>query len=126
MQLIMGAGKTTVVAPLLALMLASSSTLFVRSAPGDARSVVLSSLRWRRHPHSHRDADSVVPPSLLAFAQAIFRERFSTLIQKPVFTFVFDRSTGAPLILREKNAQRDDDVFALCLLQSPINVWSIN
>jgi hypothetical protein len=40
-QLIMGAGKTTVVAPLLALMLASSSILFL----------------------------SVVPPSLLAFAQ---------------------------------------------------------
>ena len=63
-QLIMGAGKTTVIAPLLALMLASSDTSIVQ----------------------------VVPAQLVEMTRAVMRNRFSALVQKPVYTFVFDRA----------------------------------
>ena len=59
----MGGGKTTVVAPLLALLLA------------DGRSLVV----------------QVVPAALLEFSRATMRERFSAVITKPVYTFSFDR-----------------------------------
>lgn len=71
-QMIMGAGKTTVVGPLLAMLLANSSTLIFE----------------------------VVPPALLDFSAGILRERFSAGIRKPVFTFSFDRySTVTPMLL---------------------------
>lgn len=62
-QMIMGAGKTTVVGPLLAVLLASSETLMI----------------------------NVVPPALLDFSAGVLRERFVSAIRKPVFTFQFDR-----------------------------------
>ena len=64
-QLIMGQGKTTVIAPLLAIMLADGT-----------RSVV-----------------NVVPPHLLPSARAILRERLGTLFQRPVYGMRFDRYT---------------------------------
>jgi len=64
-QMIMGAGKTTVVGPLLALLLA------------DGKSLVM----------------QVVPKALLDFSRAVLRERFSSLIRKPVYTFALDRLT---------------------------------
>lgn len=71
-QMIMGAGKTTVVGPLLAMLLANKSTLIFE----------------------------VVPPALLDFSAGILRERFSAGIRKPVFTFSFDRySTVTPMLL---------------------------
>ena len=62
-QMIMGAGKTTVVGPMLAMLLANSATLMV----------------------------NVVPAALLDFSAGVLRERFSAAIRKPVFTFTFDR-----------------------------------
>ncbi|CAM9179352.1 unnamed protein product, partial [Ectocarpus fasciculatus] len=62
-QMIMGAGKTTVVGPLLAMLLASSTTLMTE----------------------------VVPNALLDFSTGVLRERFSTVVRKPVFTFTFER-----------------------------------
>ena len=62
-QMIMGAGKTTVVGPLLAMLLANSTTMMIE----------------------------VVPPALLDFSAGILRERFSAGIRKPIFTFTFDR-----------------------------------
>jgi hypothetical protein len=62
-QMIMGAGKTTVVGPLLALILASNKSLVVE----------------------------VVPPALLEFSASVLRERFSLFIPKTIFTFTFDR-----------------------------------
>lgn len=62
-QMIMGAGKTTVVGPLLAMLLADSNTLMVE----------------------------VVPNPLLDFSAGVLRERFSSVIRKPVFTFTYDR-----------------------------------
>jgi hypothetical protein len=61
--MIMGAGKTTVVGPLLAMLLSSETTLVME----------------------------VVPHALLDFSRSVLRERFSAIIQRPVFTFHFDR-----------------------------------
>ena len=61
----MGAGKTTVVAPLLALMLA------------DGKSLCL----------------SVVPKALLEFSRKLMRETFATIMAKRIYTLQFDRST---------------------------------
>ena len=64
-QMIMGAGKTTVVAPLLTLILANGTSLVTQ----------------------------VVPPALLEFSRSIMRSRFSAILRKPVYTFHFDRFT---------------------------------
>ena len=64
-QMIMGAGKTTVVAPLLALMLA------------DGDSLVL----------------SVVPKALLEMSRKQMRETFATIMTKRIYTLNFDRGT---------------------------------
>jgi len=64
-QMIMGAGKTTVVGPLLALMLADSKNLVIQ----------------------------VVPPALLDFTRSILRGTFSCVIQKQIFCFTCDRAT---------------------------------
>ncbi|KAJ1425171.1 hypothetical protein B484DRAFT_93375, partial [Ochromonadaceae sp. CCMP2298] len=62
-QMIMGAGKTTVVGPLVAMLVANATTMVME----------------------------VVPPALLDFSAGVLRERFSAGIRKPVFTFSFDR-----------------------------------
>ena len=62
-QMIMGAGKTTVIAPLLALMLADGQSLVT----------------------------NVVPSSLLEQTLGIMRGAFSALIQKRCYTLQFDR-----------------------------------
>ncbi|GAB5371987.1 hypothetical protein AAMO2058_001626900 [Amorphochlora amoebiformis] len=64
-QLIMGAGKTTVVCPILSLMLGDGDSLVVQ----------------------------VVPQALLPFSIEIMRATFSSVVQKRVYTFIFDRST---------------------------------
>src|SRR4051794_91559 len=61
--MIMGAGKTTVVAPLLAMMLADGKRLVAQ----------------------------VVPQSLLEFSRSVTRERFSAVVKKSVMSFSFDR-----------------------------------
>ena len=62
-QMIMGAGKTTVVGPLLALLLADGKSLVVQC----------------------------VPNALLEMSRSVMRERFSTIFNKAVLTFHFDR-----------------------------------
>ena len=56
-------GKTTVVGPLIAMFLADCKTSIFE----------------------------VVPAALLDFSAGVLRERFSSAVRKPVFTFVFDR-----------------------------------
>jgi hypothetical protein len=73
-QMLMGAGKTTVVGPLLALLLGDRETLVVQ----------------------------VVPPALLNFSRAVMRERFSSIIQKPVYTFQFARGSAVTPMLFQK------------------------
>lgn len=66
-QMIMGAGKTTVIGPLLALMLADGESLVMQ----------------------------VVPQALLAQTIAVMRARFSSVISKRLFTLNFDRASEA-------------------------------
>ena len=73
-QMIMGAGKTTVVAPLLTLML------------GDGKSLVM----------------EVVPPALLEFSRSVMRSTFSSIMYKRVFTFSFDRSSEPSQAMLDK------------------------
>ena len=65
-QMIMGSGKTTVVAPLLSLLLGDGETLVV----------------------------SVVPKSLLEFTRGVVRSTFGdTVLSKPIYTLPMERST---------------------------------
>ena len=61
----MGAGKTTVIGPLLALLL------------GDGKSLVA----------------QVVPAALLEMSRDVMRRSFAAIVPKPVLTFEFDRHT---------------------------------
>mmetsp|Transcript_74196 Transcript_74196/g.197960 ORF Transcript_74196/g.197960 Transcript_74196/m.197960 type:complete len:3050 (-) Transcript_74196:601-9750(-) len=83
-QMIMGAGKTTVVAPLLALMLA------------DGKSLLL----------------SVVPKALLEMSRTQMRETFANIVPKRVYTFKFERATAvtAGTRLALENATRNRGV----------------
>eukprot|EP00808_Paulinella_micropora_P015456 g71669.t1 len=85
-QMIMGAGKTTVVAPLLALILA------------DGKSLVL----------------SVVPRALLEMSRKRMRETFASIMQKRVYTLSFDRSTvvGPTAFQTLQNAIRNRGIVA--------------
>ena len=73
--MIMGAGKTAVVAPLLALLLGNRETLVMQ----------------------------VVPAALLQFSRSVMRQRFSSLLQPR--TFHFDRFTAASPELLSKLLQ---------------------
>ena len=71
-QMIMGAGKTSVVAPLLALIVA------------DGKSLVL----------------SVVPKALVEMSRTRMRETFAAIMVKRIFTLEFDRSTVVKASIR--------------------------
>jgi thiol-disulfide isomerase/thioredoxin len=71
-QMIMGAGKTSVVAPLLALILA------------DGKSLVL----------------SVVPKALVEMSRTRLRETFASIMVKRIYTLEFDRSTTVKASMR--------------------------
>ena len=63
--MIMGAGKTTVVGPLLCLILGDGSNLVTQ----------------------------VVPPALLEFSRSVLRTTFSSIMQKRVYTLECDRAS---------------------------------
>ena len=63
-QMIMGAGKTTVIGPLLALILADGNQLVMQ----------------------------VVPTPLLEMSRNVMRSRFTAIVPKRVYTFTYDRS----------------------------------
>ena len=94
-QMIMGAGKTTVVCPLLALMLGNRGTLVMQ----------------------------VVPVALLEFSRSVMRERFSSLLRKPVYTFQFDRFVAASPALLGKilHARR----LSAVMITSPTSLKSL-
>eukprot|EP00457_Paulinella_chromatophora_P000002 gb/GEZN01000002.1/.p1 GENE.gb/GEZN01000002.1/~~gb/GEZN01000002.1/.p1 ORF type:complete len:6816 (+),score=1425.09 gb/GEZN01000002.1/:114-20561(+) len=94
-QMIMGAGKTTVVAPLLALILA------------DGKSLVL----------------SVVPRALLEMSRKRMRETFATIMQKRIYTLNFERSTMVSRSLHQslENAIRNRGI----VVATPTSVKSI-
>ena len=73
-QMLMGGGKTTVVAPMLALLLGSVDSLVVQ----------------------------VVPRALFEFSISVMRACFSAVLQKQVYTFVYDRFTPPTNSLLQK------------------------
>ena len=94
-QMIMGAGKTTVVAPLLALILA------------DGKSLVT----------------SVMPHALLEMTRGVMREKFSAVVRKPIFTFYFDRGTPITRELWTKLRKARDMKAIMCA--TPTSVKSL-
>eukprot|EP01047_Picozoa_sp_COSAG01_P053819 COSAG01_NODE_5810_length_4020_cov_2.216526_2_plen_1030_part_00 len=85
-QMIMGAGKTTVVGPMLALLLADGHSLITQ----------------------------VVPNQLLDMSRGVMREKFTAVVQKPVFTFVFERQTSISDILVDKLVKARDSRAVVC------------
>lgn len=96
-QLIMGAGKTTVILPLLALFLADGSQLIMQ----------------------------VVPGTLLTFTQSVLRERFSAFISKAIYTFSFDRSTFISPQLVEKLRDAEENGGLLCSTPSALKSFAL-
>ena len=96
-QMIMGAGKTTVVAPLLALMLADGKSLVTQ----------------------------VVPHALLEFSRGVMREKFSAVIRKPVFTFQFDRGTPITRDLYMKLVKARDSKAIICATPTSIKSFEL-
>ena len=85
-QMIMGAGKTTVVTPLLALMLADGKSLVTQ----------------------------VVPHALLDFSRGVMREKFAAVVRKPVFTFHFNRGSPITKDLYLKLCKARDSRAVIC------------
>jgi hypothetical protein len=85
-QMIMGAGKTTVVTPLLALMLADGKSLVTQ----------------------------VVPHALLEFSRGVMREKFAAVVRKPIFTFSFNRGTKITRDLYLKLCKARDSKAVIC------------
>ncbi|CAE6973695.1 unnamed protein product [Symbiodinium sp. KB8] len=83
-QMIMGAGKTSVVSPLLALMHANGCLSDSSRATG-LRIVCL-----------------VVPPALISLSRSVLQNCFSTVVQKRVSTFKCDRSLDLEVALSER------------------------
>lgn len=85
-QMIMGAGKTTVVGPMLALLTGDGSTLVVQ----------------------------VVPHSLLEMSRSVMREKFSAVIKKAVYTFKFDRFMKVDSAVIDKLRKARDTASVVC------------
>lgn len=96
-QMIMGAGKTTVVTPLLALMLA------------DGKSLVM----------------QVVPHALLEFSRGVMREKFAAVVRKPVFTFTFNRGTPITRDLYLKLVKARDSKAVICANPTSIKSFEL-
>jgi hypothetical protein len=96
-QMIMGAGKTTVVTPLLALMLADGKSLVTQ----------------------------VVPHALLDFSRGVMREKFAAVVRKPVFTFQFDRSTPITKDLYLKLCKARDSKAVICATPTSIKSFML-
>jgi len=107
--LIMGAGKTTVIGPLLALMLSTSrensdAQLLTKAIHQSEGTIAPQNYS---QPHSQLTQNgvklgalgqdklvvSVVPPALLEFSRSIMRSTFSSVIFKKVITFQFERTS---------------------------------
>ncbi len=96
-QMIMGAGKTTVVTPLLALMLADGKSLVTQ----------------------------VVPHALLEFSRGVMREKFAAVVRKPVFTFQFDRSSPVTRELYLKLCKARDSKAVICATPTSVKSFML-
>ena len=96
-QMIMGAGKTTVVTPLLALMLADGQQLVTQ----------------------------VVPHALLEFSRSVMREKFAAVVRKPIFTFTFNRGTPITKDLYLKLCKARDSRAVICATPTSIKSFQL-
>ena len=96
-QMIMGAGKTTVVTPLLALMLADGKSLVTQ----------------------------VVPHALLEFSRGVMREKFAAVVRKPVFTFTFNRGTRITRDLYLKLCKARDSKAVICATPTSVKSFML-
>ena len=96
-QMIMGAGKTTVVAPLLAMILADGKSLVTQ----------------------------VVPHALLDFSRSVMREKFSAVVRKPVFTFSFSRGTPITRDLYMKLCKARDSKAIICATPTSVKSFML-
>ena len=96
-QMIMGAGKTTVVTPLLALMLADGKQLVTQ----------------------------VVPHALLEFSRGVMREKFAAVVRKPIFTFKFDRSAPITKDLYLKLCKARDSKAVICATPTSVKSFQL-
>jgi hypothetical protein len=96
-QMIMGAGKTTVVTPLLALMLADGKSLVTQ----------------------------VVPHALLDFSRSVMREKFAAVVRKPIFTFSFNRGTSITRDLYLKLCKARDSKAVICATPTSVKSFML-
>ena len=96
-QMIMGAGKTTVVTPLLALMLADGKSLVTQ----------------------------VVPHALLEFSRGVMREKFAAVVRKPIFTFSFNRGTSITRDLYLKLCKARDSRAVICATPTSVKSFML-
>lgn len=96
-QMIMGAGKTTVVTPLLALMLADGKSLVTQ----------------------------VVPHALLEFSRGVMREKFAAVVRKPIFTFSFSRGTAISRDLYLKLCKARDSKAIICATPTSVKSFML-
>ena len=96
-QMIMGAGKTTVVTPLLALMLADGKSLVTQ----------------------------VVPHALLDFSRGVMREKFAAVVRKPIFTFTFSRGTEITRDLYLKLCKARDSRAVICATPTSVKSFML-
>ena len=96
-QMIMGAGKTTVVTPLLALMMADGKSLVTQ----------------------------VVPHALLEFSRSVMREKFAAVVRKPIFTFSFNRGTQITRDLYLKLCKARDSKAVICATPTSVKSFML-
>ena len=94
----MGAGKTTVVAPLLCMILLGEGQLVAQ----------------------------VMPAELLEFSRSVLRERFSAVLRKPVYTFNFDRYQTVTDVCRPEFSEQGSRISSLSLSPSFCCVGSLS
>ena len=63
---------------------------------------ILSTIPFSWIPEPPHSAPQVVPTALLEMSRSVMRERFSSLVTKPVYTFVFERKTIVTQALYDK------------------------
>ena len=96
-QMIMGAGKTTVVGPLLALIFADGQ----------------------------RSVTQVVPGSLLEMSRSVMRAAFSAVMKKSVYTFSFNRRTKTTPVLYDKLVRARQKRAVVCSTPTAVKSFVI-
>ena len=96
-QLLMGEGKTTVIGPLLALLLADGKSLVTQ----------------------------VVPSALLEFSRSVMREKFSAIVRKSIFTFAFDRMSKVTEELHSKLSVARDTKAVVCTHPTAVKSFAL-